>query len=164
MAQEATPLSVATDDNLRIAFVPSGDANSKAVLDAGTTKDLTYGFTPSGFNRSITQETINDPRLTLKQMLQRAGRVTEELEVQYVFGDSGDVAKVALAEGTTGYIVVRYAVANATAWTATTQKVDVIPIQCGKQRKDAPTENGVWTVTQKLYVTGPVETDVAIVA
>lgn len=163
MAAEAVPLSVATDGNFRVAFVPSGNALSVAVLVAGTTKDLTYSFTPAGFNRQTTEEMVNDERLTLLQVLQQLGRVTDKLDVQYVFGDSGDVAKAALTYGATGFIVARYAIPNATAWTIG-QKVDVIPIKCGKQMKDAPTANGVFTIKQQLAVTGTVTDDGVLVA
>lgn len=164
MALEATPNSVPTDSNFRVWFVPAGsNAKSVAILNGATAKSLTYSLTPAGFNRTTTEETISDERLSLKQMLERAGTVGETLEVQYVYGDAGDVASVALAAGVEGYIVARYAVPNATDATIA-QKVDIIPISCGKQRKDQPTRNGVFTKTQKLFVTGVVEDDVALVA
>lgn len=163
MPVEATPLSVAADGNLLVAFVPTGNALSVANLDAGTTKKITYSLTPGGFNRATTQDTISDERLTLAQLLEQAGRVKETLEVEYVYGDAGDVASAALTNGTSGSIVVRYAVPNATAWTVG-QKVDVIPIKCGVQAKNAPTANGVFTKKQKLFVTGSVTTDGVLVA
>jgi len=162
MAQEIVPGSVAYDDNLRIAFVPEGsDPLSVAVLTGPTTKDLTYSL--KAFNRTVTEAVIDDPRLSLKQTLQKRGRISETLEVQYVFGADDDVAAVALAEGTKGAIDVRYSLANATDWLAG-QKVDSITIECGKQRKDAPTENGVQTVTQTLFVTGVSKDDAVLVA
>lgn len=164
MAAETVPLSVSTPATLRIAFVPGGsDPLSVAILGGATTKDLTYSLTPSGFNRTTTQAVISDPRLTLNQDLSRPGIVTETLEVQYVYGDTNDVAKEALAEGTTGFVVARYAVPNATAWTVA-QEVDSIPVVAGVQRKDAPTANGVWTITQTLYVTGVVQRGAALIA
>jgi hypothetical protein len=162
MAQETVPGAVASDDNLRIAFVPGVvDATSAATLTGATTKDITYSL--KAFNRTITEATIDDPRLTLKQVLQQPGRITETLEIQSVFGGTDDVAKVALAEGTLGSIVARYAVANADDWTVG-DIVDVIPVRCGRQRKDAPTENGVWTFTQTLFVTDVTKNDVPLVA
>ncbi len=164
MTLEDTPKSVPTDGNLRIAFVPAGsNAKSVAILNGGTTKLITYSLTPAGFNRGVTEETVSDERLTLRQLLEAAGTIGETLEVQYVFGDAADVAAPALAEGVEGTIVARYAVPNATDF-AVAQKVDLIPIRCGRQRKDAPTRNGVFTKTQKLFVVGVVENDVALVA
>lgn len=163
MTTEITPLSVASDGNLLVSFVPTGNPLSVANLVAGTTKAITYSLTPGGFNRATSQDTVSDERLTLAQLLEQAGRVKETLEVEYVYGDAGDVASVALAKDVTGNIVVRYAVPNGTAWTIG-QKVDVIPIKCGIQAKNAPTANGVFTKKQKLFVTGSVTTDGVLVA
>jgi len=163
MALEATPLSVASDGNLLVAFVPTGNPLSVANLIAGTTKAITYSLTPGGFNRSTAQDTISDERLTNAQLFEQAGRVKEMLEVEYVYGDAGDVASAALTKGVAGWVVVRYAVANATAWTIG-QKVDVIPILCGVQAKNAPTANGLFTKKQKLFVTGAVQTDAVLIA
>lgn len=162
MAAEAVPLSVAWDDNLRITFVPEGgDALSAAILAGGTAKDLTYSL--KTFNRAITEAVIDDPRLTLKQILQKRGKVTETLEVNYVFGDASDVAYAALTEGVKGSLVLRYSLPNSTAWDAA-QTVDVLTIECGKQRKDAPVENGVQTATQTLFITGVSVDDTVTVA
>lgn len=162
MAQEAVPQSVAFDGNLRIAFVPDGsDPKSVASLTGATAKDLTYSL--KAFTRTITEAVIDDPRLTLKQTLQKRGKVSETVEVQYVFGADDDVAATVLAEGVKGAIDLRYSIPNETAWTAA-QVVDIITIECGKQRKDAPTENGVQTITQTLFVTAPSQDDVPLVA
>lgn len=158
MAVEATPLSVASDGNLLVSYVPTGNPLSVANLVAGSTKAITYSLTPGGFNRATTQDTVSDERLTLAQLLEQAGRVKETLEVEYVYGDAGDVASASLTKDAVGWIVVRYAVPNATAWTIG-QKVDVIPIKAGIQAKNAPTANGVFTKKQKLFVTGTVTTD-----
>lgn len=163
MALETAEASVASDGNLRIAFVPSGNAKSVAVLAAVTTKALTYSLTPSGFNRAITENSIDDPRLTLKITLSRPGTSSQTLELQYVYGGASEVARPALVEGTSGFIVARYSLPNATDW-AVGQKVDVIPVLAGKQRKDAPTANGIQTITQSFYVTGIPEDDALTVA
>ena len=163
MTLEITPLSVASDGNLLVAYVPTGNALSVANLVAVTTKAITYSMTPGGFNRSTAQDTVSDERLTNTQLFEQAGRVKEMLEVEYVYGDAGDVASAALVKDAVGWIVVRYAVPNATAWTIG-QKVDVIPIRCGIQAKNAPTANGLFTKKQKLFVTGPVQTDAVLIA
>ena len=162
MAAETVPGSVAWDDNLRITFVPSGsNPLSVAILAGATAKDLTYSL--KSFNRAITEAIIEDPRLTLRQVLQKFGKVTESVEVNYVFGATDEVARTALAQGVEGFLVLRYSVANDTAWTVG-QEVDVLTIECGKQRKDAPVENGVQTITQTLAVTDVTEDDAVLAA
>ena len=159
MAAEAVPGSVPFDDNMRITAVASGsNAKSAAVLTAGD--HLTYSL--KKFDRTVSQATVPDPRLTLKRQLERPGKITETVEVQYVFGDAADVAASILVEGTELQIGVRYSVPNATAWTAA-QVADILHIECGVQRKDAPVENGVQTITQTWYIIAPSEDDVAIV-
>lgn len=167
MALETTPGSVATDGNLSLWFVPYvalANPASKAVLDAGTTKRITYSLTPDGFAHTVDEATVEDGRLTLRQQLQQAGVITDTLELSYVYGATDDVARVALTEGTLGWIVARYAVDNAAAVTVTTQKVDILPIRCGVQRKSAPARNATFVIMQKQFITGTVLRDQAVVA
>lgn len=161
MTVEIAPGSVASDGNLKVVFVAAGTAVTVASVEAGT--PLTYSFTPSGFNRNITEETVNDERLTLAQVLQKKGRSTEELEVQYVFGSDDDVAYPLLKEDVKGQLVVRYAVPNEQEF-ATGDIVDVIHIECGKQRRDAPAANGTFTITQNLRCYKTTETDKVLAA
>lgn len=165
MALEETPGSVATDGNLTVWFVPHAEgANpaSKAILDAPTSKRITYSLTPDGWNHTIDEATVEDGRLTLKQVLQEAGVVTDNLELSYVYGASDDVAAVALVEGTRGWLVARYAVANETDVTVA-DLVDIIPIRCGVQRKTAPARNATFTKMQKMFIKGTVLRDQAVV-
>jgi hypothetical protein len=160
MAAEAVPQSVNWDDNLRITWTAEAeDPKSAADLIAGV--DLTYSL--KTLTRTINEARIEDPRLTLKQILERPGKVTEQVEVQYVFGDVADVAAATLVQGTKGHLTLRYSIPNATAWAAA-QIVDVITVECGKQRKDSPVENGVQTITQTLFVIDTTEDDVALAA
>ena len=163
MSLEPTPNSVASDGNLLVAYVPTGNALSVANLVAVTTKTITYSLTPGGFNRATAQDTVTDDRLTNTQLFEQAGRVKETLEVEYVYGDAGDIASAALTKDAVGWVVVRYAIPNATAWTVG-QKVDVIPIRAGVQAKNAPVANGLFTKKQKLFVTGAVQTDAVLIA
>lgn len=167
MALEETPGSVATDGNLTVWFVPDAEgANpaSKAVLDAPTSKRITYSLTPDGWNHTIDEATVEDGRLTLKQVLQEAGVVTDNLELSYVYGAEDDVASVALTEGARGWLVARYAVPNEQDVTVLTDKVDTIPIRCGVQRKAAPARNATFTKVQKMFIKGTVLRDQAVVA
>lgn len=166
MALEETPGSVATDGNLTAWFVPHAEgANpaSKAILDAPTTKRITYSLTPDGWNHTIDEATIEDARLTLKQVLQEAGTITDNLELSYVYGADDDVASVALVEKTRGWLVARYAVPNEADVTVD-DIVDVIPVRCGVQRKAAPARNATFTKMQKMFIKGTVLRDQAVVA
>lgn len=164
MALEATPLSVASDGNLRVGVVPTGsNPLSVAILTGGTTKLITYSLTPDGWNRAVTENTVDDPRLSLKQTFSRPGTYSETLELKYVYGDTNDVAKPSLTEGLQVFLVDRRSVPNATEWTIG-QKVDVITVILGKQRKDAPAANGIQTITQTAFVISSTQYDAPLVA
>jgi hypothetical protein len=164
MAAEPTPLSVASDGNLRVAVVPTGsNPLSVAILTGATTKLITYSLTPDGWNRAVTENTVDDPRLSLKQTFSRPGTSSETLELKYVYGDTNDVAKPALTEGLQVFLVDRRSVTNATEWTIG-QKVDVLTVILGKQRKDAPAANGIQTITQTAFVVSATQYDASLIA
>lgn len=160
MAQEAVPLSVNSDDNLRITATSlAEDGLSAAILATGD--DLTYSL--KTFTLTETQATVEDKRLSLSQDLSRPGRKTVKCEVQYVHGDAGDVAAATLVEGYEGHLTLRYSIPNSTAWTAA-QVADYLTFKAGAQRKDPPVENGVQTITQELFITAVMKKDQAITA
>lgn len=154
MALDNVPASSQSDGRWKITYTPTGNALSVAILNGATGKSLTYSFTPDGFNRSVTQATVEDKRLTLKQDLSRPGKTTETLEVKYVESADANSANLILTEGTEGQLTVRRGTDNATTWTIG-QKADVITFVAGAQRPDVPTENGVDTISQTLFITAP---------
>lgn len=158
MAAEAVPISVNSDDNLRITAVAEAD-DAKSAADLAAGDDLTYSL--KTFTRTIAEATVDDPRLTLLQNLSRPGKTTETIEVQGIFGDAGDVAYDVCAPGTILNIAVRYSVPNSTAWTAA-QVADILHVKMGARRKDAPAENGIQTYTQSWYPVELTEEDAAI--
>lgn len=153
MALETTPASVATEDNYRIKVVDTiaGAAITATEWDGGD--DITYMLTADGWNPAQDQGTVTDERLTLAQILERPGKKTKSLTVKYVDGATNNAS---LAEGTATNIVIRPLIANETAGAAD-QEVVVWPVLCGEQMDDAPVTNGVFTKSQKLFVTGVVE-------
>lgn len=164
MALETVPQSTQSDGRWRITYVPpAANALSVAILGGVTAKPLTYSFTPDGFNWATTQATVDDKRLTLTQDLSRPGKKTETLEVKYVASTDPGSAAVLLVEGTEGKLNVRRGVDNAAAYVVA-QLADVISFVAGAQRPDAPTENGLDTISQTLYITSPTVRGAALVA
>lgn len=153
-----------SDGRWKIAFVPkASNPLSVAVLKGATARNLTYSFTPDGFQLSRSQATVNDPRLTLIQILSRPGKVTETLELKYVASSDADSADAVLTDGLEGYFVIRRGTDNATDWTIA-QKVDVITFVLGVRRPDAPVENGVDTVSRTAYISAVTQSQAALVA
>lgn len=164
MALENAPASQGSTGNWIINYVPTGSsAKSAAILGGGTSKSLTYSFTPDGFNRTINQETVEDPRLTMSQTLSQPGTTKETLEVKYVESTDAASANVLLTEGSTGQLTIRRGVPNSTAW-ATAQTVDIITYKAGAKRPDAPVANGVDTISQTLFITAATQMGVTTTA
>lgn len=164
MALEPVPASSASDGRWRITYVPvGGNALSVAILNGGTSKPITYSLTPDGYNHAISQAEATDPRLTLIQNLNRPGKVTETLEIKYVASADANSADTLFVAGLEGQLNVRRGVDNATVATVG-QKADVVTFQAGVKRPDPPTENGVDTVSQTLYITAPTVRGALIVA
>jgi len=162
MTAETVPASTASDGRWRIAFVATAD-DPTSVADLDASDLITYSLTSDGFNPTTTQAKAEDKRLTLPQDLSRPGRVTEDLEVTYVRSTAATSAHTLLAQNTEGFLVVRRGTDNATAWTIG-DKVDIYSVQCGVQRPNAPTENGVDTLSSTLFVTAPTRYGVPLVA
>jgi hypothetical protein len=163
MALEDIPGSVASDDNLKIiagpaSAFPSFPDVTLAEAKASVVKAITYSLTETGFQWTMTQESVPDPRLTLAQVLSQPGRKTYALTLQYVWGADDDVADVLFVEGEEYVIGARFAVPNETDITAV-DKFDWIKARAGAKAKDAPTANGKWTKTQIFYPTGQVVED-----
>lgn len=160
MALDAVPTSSQSDGRWKIAFVAIGD-DPHSAADIIAADDVTYSFTADGFDWQITETLTEDKRLTLDQNLSAPGRSTEVLNLRYVDSTASGSAAVEFTNGTEGYFVVRRGIPNATEW-ASTQKVDIITVRLGKQRPDAPTENGVDTISQQAAVTDVTEQKVTL--
>lgn len=164
MALETAPASQGSTGNWRITYVPTGsNPLSAAILVGGTSKDLTYGFTPDGFNRTFNENVVEDARLTMSQVLSRPGTYTEALEVKYVESTTSGSPSVVLTEGLEGFIVIRRGVPNSTVFAAA-QKVDVLTFIAGKRKNDPPVANGLDTISQTLYLTAVTQTQATVVS
>jgi hypothetical protein len=160
------PASTQSDGRHKIAFVPYGpDVNplSVAVLEDDDTVNMTYSFTPDGFDHGTTQATVADPRYTLDADLSRPGKETDTLTNKYVDSTDPNSAAMLLPKDTAGWFVRRKGIANAEPW-AVGQVVTAIPFTAGTQREAAPSENGVDLIEQTQFITDKVQRRVKTVA
>jgi hypothetical protein len=162
MALDTVPTSSQSDGRWKIAFVAIGD-DPLSAADVIAADDVTYSFTADGFDWQITETLTEDKRLTLDQNLSAPGRSTETLNLRYVDSTTAGSPAVEFTNGLEGYFVVRRGIANATEWAAS-QIVDVITVRLGKQRPDAPVENGVDTISQQAAVTDVTQQKVTLAA
>ena len=167
MSLEQVQKGVASDGNGLVLWVPAianPAAPTVTELTAPSVEKLTYGLTPDGFAHDTAVATINSGRFTLKQVIEADGKITDTVEVKYVWeGLASDVVRTTLTYNTEGFIVKRLAVPNETG-IAAGQLVTVIPVRCGLIRDVPPAENSELQKIQKLNVIGTVERDVAVVA
>lgn len=151
---ERTPPSVSSDGTLTVWILPKSavpDALNIDVEDLDQALRVTYSMTQDGWNRTSDQATETDPRLTLRDVPETPGAVTNTLEVTYVHGSDDDVMDPLVIEGEEVVAIERRAVPNEVL-PDEEQLFDVIEGVWGKVRKNAPTANGKWTKTAKLFV------------
>jgi len=162
MTKDLIPQSSQSDGRWKIGQLAANvDATSAAIVAAG--KAMTYSFTPGGFDWQTAQAEVVDPRLTLETDLSRPGKKKETLNLNYVDSENPGSAAVLLTEGSEGQFVVRRGVDNAEDWDEG-QKVDIITYVLGAQRPDAPTENGIDTISQQAFITNITQRKVALLA
>lgn len=136
-----------TDGNIRVAYVATIaniTAPTTAELNAGTsilltdkiTADGLVGFEPTTaeVDTSSLASTFDTKGIGRDQFSNTMLRLKKQTAT--------DTAYNTLTRGTTGYIVIRRDVAFDTAWAAS-QKVEVYPIVCGRERNLAPEANTV---------------------
>lgn len=163
------PAAVFSDGNVKVAYVPAianTAAPTVAELTAVAAQDLSCYLTADGWNPNTDEQVATDDRLCSKQTFENRGRFTDSLEISYVYNipsSADDEARTTLTAGTTGFIVARWGEDYETAFAAA-DVVDVYPVTLGVQRKQPAEANSVLRITQKPFVTGTVQRDVAVAA
>lgn len=158
------PRNVDVNTNLSITvYEKAGIADPLAPTptELALGEEVVYEFPPDGWNETSTQETITDPRLSLENVPEAPGNVSNSLEVTYFYGDPALVLDPMLVKDAELYFVVRDTV-DVTEDFAAAQKVDVYSVTVGKPRKNRAT-NGKQTKTTKLFVQ-KADQDVAVAA
>lgn len=114
-------------------------------------------------------QVIEDRRLCSKQTFEDFSTVTRTLTITYVYdpqnaGGDDNALYEALAEGTLGYFGLFWGLDadEGDAVIATGDVADIYPVKAGPQVKNSPEANSKLTVTQRLFVRGPVELDAAV--
>lgn len=159
--------STPADGNLKVVWVPTianPDSPTATELSAAGAVDVSCYLTGDGWAPSLSEDTISDPRLCETATFEQPGRAQRSLSVTYIEnpGDAtNNKAYDTFIPGTAGYFVVRRGKAFDTAFAAA-DKVDVWPVKAGAYSPNAPTANSVLTVTQKMFVTAKVRTQVAV--
>jgi hypothetical protein len=163
------PDSVLAEGNVKAVFVPTLATVSAATLNAG--QDISCFLMPDWDGPTATQSTGESRRFCSRESFQRLGRTSWSVpplvytyDPQTPAGDANAVYD-ALAEGNEGFLVVGYGIQPEDDFAAT-DLVDIFPVECGVQVKNArgSDEFAPLTVTQTLAVTNVVRQDAAVVA
>jgi hypothetical protein len=154
------------DGNIKVTYVPviaNIAAPTTTELGAGT--DLECLITADGLSPSSDEDTIAIPKLCETTNSQAPGRATYSFDLTFVRqeDEDDDVAWTTMLRRTEGFLVLRYGVPHATAWTAA-QQVQVYPGSCGERRPQQPEANGATTFMSTWYVAGQPELDGVVAA
>ena len=167
----AVPIGITSEGNVLVQFVPviaAPGVPKLTEISAAGAVPLHCALTKDGLALGGDQQTGTDDRLCSRQSFEIPGSYTDTLDITYVHNPQAtlpadNLAYTTLKQGVTGYVVVRWGKPWETAL-AVGNKVDVYPVTAGIQRKQAPEANSSLKVAQKMFVTGPVVRDVALVA
>lgn len=148
---------IVVDGNTRVAYVPAianiaapttTELNAGILLQSVMTPDGLTGFEP-------TTADVDNSALNSTFDTKDIGRDSfSGTKLIFKKQSSGDTAYSTLTRGTSGFIVVRRDIDNASAWSST-QAVEVYPVKFGQRRRLAPTANTVtkWESDVKITST-----------
>ena len=165
------PGSVLADGTIAARWVPvlaNPLLPTLAEMNAAGSVDLSCYLTPTGLAVATEEAAVNDDRLCSRETYEQPGRITDTLELTYVYDPQNKVpaenrAFVTLKRNTRGFIVCRWGVDFENPL-AVADVLDVYPVTCGEQRKQPGEANSTLKTMQKMFVRARVRRDVVVAA
>jgi hypothetical protein len=155
------PASVPVEGTRRVIWIPGGVADQDAItlgeIASGT--DVSCYITGNGWTPTGDQAVIPDPRLCSTQDLQRGGRKTKGLTIQYVWNEAeptDDEAHLDLIEGTAGVLVNVLQKDEDEEEYLAGDPYQAWPVTLGEQWLLPPETNAIDRISQLCFVTGKV--------
>lgn len=164
--------STPSDGNIKTVLVSAiADPAAPTVteLTGASVEDISCYLTKDGFALTVDQATITDERLCSTQVFGKPGTKTYGLTLTGIDNTNSDFASTdnvlvdTLVEGASMFLVRRRGKAFDEPIEAG-DMVTVIPFDVGVKQDVAPESNSVIRSTWTQFVSGDVETDVAVVA
>jgi hypothetical protein len=159
------PRAVVSDGNLMVRVVLAlADPEAPTVAEVNAGVDVSCYLT--SFAPTTNEAVVTDDRICSRFVTENPGKKTEQLQVVYVYNlpePTEDQARIALEEGTVGYIVSRWAVPYDDA-VAAGDIVDILPIKAGTQTKLEGASNETLKIGQKLFVYDELIRDAVVAA
>jgi hypothetical protein len=155
------PASVPVEGTRRVVFIEGGvsDVTEITLAEVESGDNISCYVTGSGWQPTGDQAVITDSRLCTTQDLQRGGRKTKGLTLQYTYNlgtPEDDEARLALTEGASGVIV------NVLQKPEDEDDIEVgdwyeaWPVTLGEQNPMPPETNAIDRISQVAFVTGEV--------
>lgn len=143
------------DGMIKVSFVPTianVAAPTTTELNAGT--PLEAQLTADGVSVGIDTASVDTSKLNSTANSEIIGRDSYTVSVKYVRGSHAYATAIqsALVRGASGYLAIRRDIVSTTAW-ASSQKVEVYPVQCKRPNPDTPAANALQTVAVPMSVT-----------
>lgn len=163
------PASVSSDGTRRVVWIPGGALDPENVtpeeLSAPTSLDVSMYLVhgADGFNGTVPQDTIQDPRQGSSQLFTKPGRKNPTLSIRYVFNDAeptDNEAKLELVEGASGAFVQLFQVPEdydpETDGDYAGFTYRYWPVQLGEQDVMPEEANLPDRINQGTFISGPV--------
>lgn len=134
-----------------------------ANIAAPTTTELNAGtqletlITPDGLNISASTNAVDVSNLASTFTTNRAGRRSFDISIMFHHDGTSDVAFNLLPYRTNGFLAVRRGIDRTTAF-ASTQRVEVYPLEAGEPSEATPQPDGVWDFSVPFYLTADPQT------
>lgn len=155
-----------TDGNIKVTYVPSvANLAAPTVAELGAGTDLECLITADGLDVSVDEDVISIPKLCETSNSEAPGRATYKITLTIVRKDNPteDVAWTTLLRNTSGFLVMRYGPAVATAYAAT-QAVQAFPGKFGERRPQKPEANSAVTFQTMFYSSAVPDLDAVVAA
>lgn len=150
------------DGNVRISWVPSiSNIHSPTTTELNAGTALESYVTPTGLQRKATTASVDTSSVASTFTTQVPGRRTYAITVEFKRQTPTDVAYALLPFRTSGYLVIRTTLAQATAY-ATGQTVEVYPVTTGEPELTPPAMNEVAKFVAPMMVTSDPDTRAVI--
>lgn len=152
-----------TDGNTKVVF-----CTAIANIHAPTTSELNAGtaleslITPDGLKIDASTDSVDTSSLASTFTTAGAGRRKFDIAITFKRQTPTDTAYNLFPYRTSGYLVVRRNLTSTTAW-ASTQVVEVYPVQTGTRQLVSPAANEVAKFISPMMVTSDAD-DAAVVA
>lgn len=146
--------AIIIDGRVRAWWVAAGGianiaAPSVAEINAGTI--LEDKVTPDGLNIAASTNGVPTGNLKSTFSTTRAGRRSYDISITFHHDDVSDVGYNLFIYRTTGFLVVRRGIDAATA-AASTQKMEVYPLDTGERTEVPPKEDGTYDLTVPFFL------------